>query len=169
MVTWREARTTDEAARALLDQYFTAREFGFPAEQGSYRRASPDPAQFTPPQGVFLLVEGENLSGEPADVGCGGIRRIEDGRRGSRFELKHLWVQPHARRIGLGRALVDELERRARRFGAAELVLDTNDSLAEAAALYRALGLEPVEPFNDNPNATAWLGKTLAAPEATAG
>jgi len=162
MVTWREARTTDAAAVALLDQYFSAREHGFPPEQGTYRRVSPDPAQFTPPRGVFLLVEGENLSGEPADVGCGGIRRIEDGPHGARFELKHLWVQPHARRIGLGRALVVELELRAGELGAAELVLDTNDSLAEAAALYRSLGLAPIEPFNDNPNATAWLGKRLS-------
>lgn len=164
MVTWREARTTDDAARVLLDQYFSAREHGFPPEQGRYRRATPDAAQFTAPHGVFLLVEGENLSGEPADVGCGGIRRIDDGPQGARFELKHLWVQPHARRIGLGRALVEELERRARELGAAELVLDTNDSLAEAAALYRALGLTPIEPFNDNPNATAWLGKRLDLP-----
>jgi ribosomal protein S18 acetylase RimI-like enzyme len=164
MVTWREARTTDEAAVALLDQYFSAREHGFPPEQGEYRRVSPDPAEFSPPRGVFLLVEGENLSGEPADVGCGGIRRIDDDPRGgTRFELKHLWVQPHARRIGLGRALVIELERRARELGAAELVLDTNSSLAEAAALYRSLGLAPIEPFNDNPNATAWLGKRVAS------
>ena len=162
MVTWREARTTDGAAHALLDQYFSAREHGFPPEQGRYRRTSPVVEQFVPPQGVFLLVEGENLSGEPADVGCGGVRRIEDGPYGARFELKHLWVQPHARRLGLGRALVIELERRARELGAAELVLDTNDSLAEAGALYRSLGFAPVVPFNENPNATAWLGKRLA-------
>lgn len=161
MVTWRAARTTDEAAGVLLDQYFSAREHGFPPDQGRYRRVSPDAAQFTPPRGVFLLVEGENLSGEPADVGCGGVRRIDDGPHGARFELKHLWVQPHARRLGLARALVVELERRARELGAAELVLDTNDSLAEAAALYRSLGFAPIEPFNDNPNATAWLGKRL--------
>jgi len=161
MVTWREARTSDETASALLDQYFSAREHGFPPEQGQYRRAIPDPAQFAPPRGVFLLVEGENLSGEPADVGCGGIRRIDDGAHGARFELKHLWVQPHARRLGLGRALVVELERRAADLGAAELVLDTNDSLPEAGALYRSLGLTSIEPFNDNPNATAWLGKRL--------
>lgn len=161
MVTWREARTSDDAASTLLDQYFSAREHGFPPEQGRYRRSTPDPEQFTAPRGAFLLVEGENLSGEPADVGCGGIRRIDDGPYGARFELKHLWVQPHARRLGLGRALVVELEWRARALGATELVLDTNDSLAEAGALYRALGLQPVEPFNDNPNATAWLGKRL--------
>lgn len=161
MVTWRDSLPSNESALTLLDQYFTARAADFPAGPDAYRRAQPDDAQFTPPHGVFLLAEGENLSGEPADIGCGGVRRIDDGPHGSRFEVKHLWVQPHARRLGVGRALMAELERRSGELGAAELVLDTNDSLEQAAALYRALGFAPIEPYNDNPNATAWLGKPL--------
>lgn len=161
MVTWRTALPSDEPARALLDQYFTARAHGFPAGPDAYRRTVPDDAEFTPPAGVFLLVEGENLSGEPADVGCGGVRRIADGPAGPRFEVKHLWVQPHTRRLGYGRALMDELSRRARELGAVELVLDTNESLEAAGALYRSLGFAPIAPYNDNPNATTWLGRTL--------
>ncbi|OYX57138.1 MAG: PadR family transcriptional regulator [Micrococcales bacterium 32-70-13] len=161
MVTWRTALPSDEPARFLLDQYFTARAHGFPAGPDAYRRAVPDDAEFTPPAGVFLLVEGENLSGEPADVGCGGVRRIADGPAGPRFEVKHLWVQPHTRRLGYGRALMDELSARARELGAVELVLDTNESLEAAGALYRSLGFYPIEPYNDNPNATTWLGRTL--------
>ena len=149
MVTWRPALPSDEAARVLLDQYFQARAQGFPGGPEAYRRADPVDGEFTPPAGVFLLVEGENLGGEPADVGCGGVRRIADGPHGARFEVKHLWV------------LMDELTRRARELGAAELVLDTNESLAEAGALYRALGFTPIEPYNDNPNATTWLGRLL--------
>lgn len=161
MVTWRTALPSDEPARALLEQYFTARALGFPAGPDAYRRAAPVDAEFTPPAGVFLIVEGENLSGEPADVGCGGIRRIADGVLGARFELKHLWVQPHTRRLGYGRALVGELRDRARELGGAELVLDTNESLDAAAALYRSLGFMPIEPYNENPNATTWLGQPL--------
>lgn len=161
MVTWRTALPSDDAARVLLDQYFTARALGFPAGPDAYRRTVPDDAEFTPPAGVFLLVEGENLSGEPADVGCGGVRRIADGQAGPRFEVKHLWVQPHTRRLGYGRALMDELSARARALGAVELVLDTNESLAEAGALYRSLGFSPIEPYNENPNATTWLGRAL--------
>jgi ribosomal protein S18 acetylase RimI-like enzyme len=108
-----------------------------------------------------VLVEGENLAGEPADVGCGGVRRIADGPHGSRFEVKHLWVQPHTRRLGYGRALMEELSRRARELGAAELVLDTNESLDAASALYRSLGFTPIAPYNENPNATTWLGRVL--------
>lgn len=161
MVTWRPALPSDEPARFLLDQYFTARAHGFPAGPDVYQRTVPNDAEFTPPRGIFLLVEGENLSGEPADVGCGGVRRITDGPGGARFEVKHLWVQPHTRRLGYGRALMDELSRRARDLGAAELVLDTNESLDAAGALYRSLGFAPIEPYNDNPNATTWLGRTL--------
>lgn len=162
MVTWREASPEDPPARILLDQYFDARTAGFARDHRDYRRPSPDPADFVPPQGVFLLVEGENLAGEPADVGCGGVRRIADGPLGARFELKHLWLQPHTRRLGYGRALVEELMRRASELGGREIVLDTHDSLTAAGALYRALGFAPVEPFNENPNATTWLGRPLS-------
>lgn len=161
MVTWRAALPSDDSAGELLNQYFTARALGFPAGRDAYRRTALRDAEFTAPAGVFVLVEGENLAGEPADVGCGGVRRIDHGPHGARFEVKHLWVQPHTRRLGFGRALVDELTRRARELGAAELVLDTNDSLDAAGALYRSLGFEPIEPYNENPNATTWLGRVL--------
>ncbi len=152
---------SDDAARTLLEQYFSARAHDFPGGPDAYRRTSPVDAEFTPPAGVFVIVEGENLSGEPADVGCGGVRRVADGPYGARFEVKHLWVQPHTRRLGFGRALMDELARRARELGAAELVLDTNDSLAAAGGLYQSLGFEPISAYNDNPNATTWLGRVL--------
>jgi GNAT superfamily N-acetyltransferase len=57
--------------------------------------------------------------------------------------------------------LVEDLERRAREFGAAELVLDTHHSLAAAGALYARAGFEAIAPYNDNPNATVWLRKVL--------
>ena len=105
-------------------------------------------------------MEGEDLAGEPADVGCGGIRRIEDGPDGAvRYEVKHLWLQPHTRGLGHGRALLAELERRALLLGAIELVLDTNASLEAAGGLYRSSGYVDVEPYNDNPNANVWLRK----------
>ena len=162
MVTWRESRTTDDSAHALLTEYFTSRELGFAASQGSYTVTYPKPEQFVAPNGVFLIVEGEDLAGEPSDVGCGGIRRIENSDDGDvRFEVKHLWLQPHTRGLGFGRALLAELESRARGFGATQLVLDTNSSLEAAGGLYRSFGFVSVEPYNDNPNATDWFAKPL--------
>lgn len=161
MTSWREASVDDDAALALLTEYFSSRAQTFPASQGEYRTVFPSAEQFVAPRGVFLIVEGDGLDGEAADVGCGGIRRIDPIDGQITFELKHLWVQPHVRGLGVGRALLAELERRARAFGAERLVLDTNDSLEAAGRLYRSSGFERVEPYNDNQNATAWFSKSL--------
>ena len=48
-------------------------------------------------------------------MGCGGIRRIEDGAHGPRYEVKHLYLRPETRGRGWGRLLLDDLERQARR------------------------------------------------------
>jgi ribosomal protein S18 acetylase RimI-like enzyme len=163
MVHFRETSVTDEAAQALLTEYFGSRELTFPAAQGKYRPTFPTPGQFVPPLGVFLVVEGEDRDGEAADVGCGGIRRLETAvNRPVRFEVKHLWLEPHTRGLGYGRALLQELERRAVEFGAQQLVLDTNDSLTAAGGLYRSSGFVEIAPYNDNPNATTWFAKSLA-------
>ena len=162
MGTWREAAVDEPAAHALLAEYFAARALSFPASQGEYRTVFPNPADFVPPRGVFLVVEGEDLPGDAADVGCGGIRRLDDAADGSvRYEVKHLWLQPHTRGSGLGRALLAELERRAREFGAAVVVLDTNESQEAAASLYRSSGYVEVPPYNNNANATNWFEKRL--------
>lgn len=146
-----------EPAATLLAEYFASREITATARHESYRVVRPDPARFTGAEGVFLVV---GDAGAP-DSGCGGIRRIEPGALGARFEVKHLWVRPEARGRGLGAALLIDLERRACQLGAGELVLDTNDALEAAGALYRRSGFLPVPPYNDNPNATTWYAKLL--------
>ena len=161
MVSWREVAVDDLAAQSLLTEYFASRALGFPAEQGEYRTAFPQAEQFVPPRGIFLVVEGEDLAGEAADVGCGGIRRIDDQDGQVTFEVKHLWLQHHVRGNGNGRALLQELERRAAALGAQQVVLDTNASLTAAGGLYRASGYVEVAPYNDNANATTWFAKAL--------
>jgi ribosomal protein S18 acetylase RimI-like enzyme len=144
---------------------------------GIYKTTLPDPARFLGGNGVFLVVEDVDLEGDPADVGCGGIRRLPSAAErgvteptvtdptvaepGAVFEVKHLWLKPYLRGRGFGRLLLAELERRARVLGATSLVLDTNASLEAAAGLYRSSGYVEIEPYNDNPNATHWFGKTL--------
>ena len=169
MVTFRESAVTESSAHELLTDYFEGRAHGFPAGPYAYLRSFPRPEQFVPPDGVFLVAQLDDT-----DVGCGGIRRIEPdsastfvgpgtlGTGGAAlFEAKHLFVRPQARGHGLGRALLQELERRARQFGATQLVLDTNSNLAAARGLYLTSGFELIEPYNDNPNATDWYGKRL--------
>lgn len=162
MVNFREASVEEDASLALLAEYFSSRAQSFPSSMGEYRTVFPDPENFTAPDGVFLVVEDEDLAGDPADVGCGGVRKLApDAESPVRFEVKHLWVQPHVRGRGIGRALLAELERRAREFGAEQLVLDTNESLTAAGGLYLTSGFVPIAPYNDNPNATHWYGKEL--------
>lgn len=171
---FREVDVTEVEARAALDAYFAERAAGFPAELGEYRPTYPVSAAFTPPAGVFLLVEDDAERDAERDVerdaerdveliGCGGVRRIEpDPETGAvRYEVKHLWLRPAARGRGAGRRLLEELERRAVGFGAEELVLDTNASLEAAGGLYRSSGFSVIEPYNANPNATHWYGKRL--------
>jgi GNAT superfamily N-acetyltransferase len=158
VVTLRPSAVDAADAHELLAEYFRDRTEGFAELDVSYRTSFPDPAAFEPPAGVFVVLDDD----EGAPAGCGGIRRLSPGPHGARFEIKHLYLRPGTRGRGWGRLLMEELEARAHRFGARELVLDTHDSLAAAAALYARTGFALIEPYNDNPNATRWYGKVLA-------
>ena len=167
MVTFRPALPDDADARAILLEYFDARAAGFPSH--AYSPVFPAAAAFTPPEGVLLLAEDDG-----AVVGCGGIRRIavagSESGSGSgdtrsdavRYEVKHVFLRPETRGRGWGRALLDELERRAAAWGAHDLVLDTHHTLEAAGNLYRRSGYVEIAPYNDNPNATRWYRKALA-------
>lgn len=157
VVHFREIPVDDPEAHALLAAYFAERVATFPDPAG-YKTTFPDPALFVSPVGVFLLVDVDEAPG----AACGGVRRIADGERGEvRYEVKHLYVAPAGRGLGLGKTLLGELERRAKAFGADEAVLDTNASLTAAGGLYRSTGYVSIEPYNDNPNATNWYAKKL--------
>jgi GNAT superfamily N-acetyltransferase len=157
VASFREASVDEPATHSLIAEYFAMRAETFPVVLGDYRPKFPAAADFTPPAGVFLVVveDGE-------DVGCGGVRRVPVPEPVEvRYEIKHLWIQPRMQGRRLGRALLEELERRALEFGATEIVLDTNASLVAAGNLYRSSGYDEVEPYNDNPNATHWFRKQV--------
>lgn len=155
MVSLRPSAVDAPDARALLEEYFALRAAIFPG--GAYRTVFPSPETFVEPAGVFVVLDDDE--GRP--VGCGGIRRIADGPHGSRDEVKHLFVRDGGRGQGWGRAILEELERRARERGAAELVLDTHHTLEAAGGLYARSGFTSIEPYNDNSNATRWYAKPL--------
>jgi ribosomal protein S18 acetylase RimI-like enzyme len=157
MPVYRPASPADDDAHQLLSDYFGMRTATFPAGLGAYKTTFPDPAQFVPPAGIFMVVE-DDLG----PVGCGGVRMLgsaDDVPR--RAEIKHLYLRDRARGKGWGRELLAELEARAVGLGAREIVLDTNASLEAAQGLYRSSGYDDVEPYNDNPNATNWFAKHL--------
>ena len=71
----------------------------------------------------------------------GTVTGAFDGERGW---IRHLVVDPAARGGGVGRALVEELERRLRRLGAAQVSLNVFGANAGGRAFWRALGYEEV-------------------------
>jgi GNAT superfamily N-acetyltransferase len=95
-------------------------------------------AEFAPPQGIFVI--GRD-AGQP--VACGGVRLVGDDVG----ELKRMYVVPAARRRGIARALLDHLEREARKLGAMRLRLETGLHQPEALALYANAGYVDAEPF----------------------
>ena len=93
-----------------------------------------------------------------------GLERILVGRKFARVVQRRMDLRfplPHQFAERLTGRRVDRLERRAVAFGAQELVLDTNASLAAAGGLYRSSGYVEIEPYNANPNATHWYGKRV--------
>jgi ribosomal protein S18 acetylase RimI-like enzyme len=90
-------------------------------------------------------------------VGCGALKFGNGGHA----EIKRMWVTQSVRGLGVGRRLLGELERAARRRGVAALRLETNRALGEAIGLYRSAGYAEMEAFNDERYAHHWFEKHL--------
>ena len=147
-----EDPSTDDA-RWCIEQYFAELEQRFEGGFDPARSIPADPAELTPPSGLQLVARRRE---QP--LGCGALKLHGD----EPAELKRMWVSPEARGLGLGRRLLRELEQRAADAGARAVRLETNGSLTEAIALYRASGYDEVAPFNDEPYAHHWFEKELA-------
>lgn len=144
---------TSPDARWCIEQYFAELNERFEA---GFDRALSIPAhahELTSPNGLFLVAR---LREEP--VGCGGLRLNGDAPA----EIKRMWVDKSARGLGLGRRLLQELERHARELGVTVLHLETNRALSEAINLYRQSGYQEVERFNDEPYGHHWFEKRLS-------
>lgn len=76
-------------------------------------------------------------------------------------ECKRLYVQPTARGHHIAARLMDALEDHARSLGLTELYLDSYHGLQAAIALYRNRSYEECPRYNDNPQATIFLRKSL--------
>jgi len=90
------------------------------------------------PRGAFVLAR---LDGEPA--GCGALRPID----AEAAEINRMYVEPIARRKGVGRAILAELERVASGFGYQILRLETGNRQPEAIALYEGHGFRRAAAF----------------------
>jgi GNAT superfamily N-acetyltransferase len=95
------------------------------------------------------------MSSGTATIGCGGVQRIDD-RTG---EIKRMWIHPGWRGLGLGRRLLARLEDVGRALGRSRAILDTNETLREAVAMYERAGSRTIERDNDNLYAHHWFAK----------
>ena len=102
---------------------------------GGRDAAAVEPAEFLPPQGIFLVVE---VAGVPA--GCGAWRALPTGEA----EIKRVYVEPAFRRLGVARLVVAALEGSAAAAGHTQVVLNSGREQPEALTLYADLGYGPV-------------------------
>ncbi|QDD62174.1 GNAT family N-acetyltransferase [Streptomyces albidoflavus] len=103
------------------------------AEQvGLYSRAddpeATPPAEFTSPQGAFLVVTGPGGTA----MACGGWRPAAQVTA----EINRMYVTPAARGRGLGRQILAALEGDARRHGMTQVILETGAANTAALAPY---------------------------------
>ena len=93
-------------------------------------------------------------------VGCGAVRRLDEATA----ELKRMYVDPSARGRGIGRALVEALEREVRLLSMTRVVLETGTRLAPAIKLYQAMGYTRIPLFGEyvsSPDTSLCFGKSL--------
>lgn len=141
-----------EAARYCIESYFAELATRFYTGFDPDKTLPVDAAELTEPAGLLLV---GRLHDEP--IGCGGLK-LHGEEPG---EIKRMWVARSARGLGVGRRLLDELQRHALDRGVTAVRLDTNRSLYEAISLYRSAGFVEIEPFTDEPYAHHWFEKQL--------
>lgn len=150
----RDARPgDDEAVRALTlaayDEYATIMAPGAWAGlsrvvQQTLDRPDPAALRIVAEQNGVLL--GSVLLYPPASDAYGGLTGSVEWP-----EVRLLAVDPRARGLGVGKALMHECVRRARAIGAAALGLHTSASLCVAIGMYERMGFERVPEHDFQP------------------
>jgi GNAT superfamily N-acetyltransferase len=137
-----------ESARALLVEYLrwvgdiARSNYGLSFDVDAMARSDiEDRSKFYPPTGRFYLVRHDGR-----DIGVGCLKRLAQNVG----EIQRMYIQPHVRGIGAGRALVDRLLLDARDLGYTRVRLESLRALAPAHSLYRSVGFVEVEPYADN-------------------
>lgn len=115
------------------------------------------PGEYAPPDGALIQAR---CAG--ALVGCVCVRAYD--RAAGIAEMKRLYISPDARGSGLGRRLALAAIEAAQRADYKAIRLDTLPSMAQAQALYAALGFRDIGNYNGNPvPGTRFLEKSLVA------
>lgn len=140
-----------EVSLALQDAFFAEITSRYPSwRPGSSQ--SFEAEDLTPPDGTWLVAY---LNGAP--VGCGGLQRL-DAETG---EVRRIFLDESVRGLGIGRALLTQLEEHARSLGYRRVRLTTGDQQPEALGLFESSGYGEIPPFTDGPFTRHWMEKPL--------
>ena len=125
---------TDPDVQRMVDEV----QAEYVVRYGGPDAAAVDATEFEPPGGLFLVGLLDGVA-----VAMGGWRRLDSASA----EIKRMYVSPAARRRGLARRMLTELERRAAAAGLTDVVLNTGPSQPEAIAMYEQAGYRAVPGF----------------------
>ena len=95
-------------------------------------------SKFQPPYGQLILA-----SYEGEVCGLGSLKRINSDIG----EIKRMFVDPDSRRIGAGRAILEELLLEAKKVGYKKLRLDSPKFMEAAHCLYRSVGFRDIDAY----------------------
>jgi GNAT superfamily N-acetyltransferase len=139
---------TREAARRLIGEYLrwiagcAATKYGLSFDVDAMVASDlADDSKFYPPSGRFYVIRHANRY-----VGVGCLK----GLAPTVAELQRMYLQPHARGIGAGRRLLEQLLNDARAIGYEIVRLESLKFLAAAHALYRSVGFVEITPYAEN-------------------
>jgi ribosomal protein S18 acetylase RimI-like enzyme len=121
--------------------------------QGFEKELTELDTMYAPPTGALLLAETGN-----SFVGCVAIRAISS----SACEMKRLFVDEAFLKQGIGRKLVEEIIKEARKLHYETMVLDTLKKLQPAIRLYKSFGFIETAAYYNNPlNEVVYMVKQL--------
>jgi GNAT superfamily N-acetyltransferase len=151
-----EARPYDDADVLRL---VAAVQAEYVRRYGGPDAAAVAPDEFAPPTGLFLV---GLLDGVPSVTG--GWRFVAEDTD----EIKRMFVLESARRRGLARRMLAELEATAAAAGATRVVLNTGDQQPEAIALYESSAYVGIDGFGHYACAPGaiFFGKALSTERA---
>lgn len=141
----------DEAVRAM-QTYFAELAARFPDGFDPGDTLIVDASAMRRPTGSFVVARSDDTV-----AACGGVQRHD----ATTAEIKRMWVDPGWRGEGLGKRMLTRLEAEVESLGYDNVVLDTNDTLTEAIAMYERAGYRSIERYNDNPYAKRWFAKPV--------
>ncbi len=154
------ADPASDAVQGALARYFAELTEVFDRPFAPTVPSAVEAARYAPPHGACVVAR---LDGRV--VGTAALTPLEpreDEDPGLAVgEVKRMWVDPDVRGQGVGRALLQSLEDRARALGMVLLRLDTNGALTPALTLYQRAGYTHVPRYNDNPHATHFLERRI--------